>query len=188
MILSDVDIHKAINENRIKVTPLNASNIHAAGIDLTLGDKIKVFDSTNIEIIDPLAPNTYSLTKTIEVPQGKFLILHPNSFVLGITDEWIEMPDDIVGRIEGRSSFGRLGLSIHITAGFIDPGFRGKLTLEIKNQNRIPIKLYTGMRVCQIAFMMLSSPAMVPYYKKHDSKYLNQDEPRESQIYQELAS
>ena len=128
------------------------------------------------------------MTKKVRVEKGSSFVLQPKQFILGVTLEEIEVPDDIGARIEGRSSWGRLGIIIHSTAGYIDPGFRGRLTLEISNIGMLPVLLYPKMRICQIAFESLSSPAKIPYYKKKDVKYFGDTEPQESRIHKDLES
>ncbi len=187
MILSDRDIKKAIKEGRIAVTsPENdhEKNIHASSMDLRLGKWFKVYEHSKFPVLDPLKMDSFAgLTKLVEItnPEEPFIV-HPGDFVLGVTLESVKLGDDIVARVEGRSSIGRLGIIIHSTAGFIDAGFEGTVTLEITNINRMPVALYPGMRVCQLAFEEMSSPAEVPYNKKASSKYQGQTLPEESRL------
>lgn len=125
------------------------------------------------------------ITRLIEVPEGETFIVQPGEFALGVTLEKVHIPDDMVARVEGRSSLGRLGIIIHSTAGFVDAGFTGTITLEITNINRMPVALHPGMRVCQLAFETMSSAALVPYSQKQTSKYQDQVLPQESKIHQD---
>ncbi|EKD93181.1 MAG: hypothetical protein ACD_28C00216G0003 [uncultured bacterium] len=187
MILSDRDIKAYIASGAIGVTsPDNdhMQNIHASSMDFRLGRFFKVYDHASQAILDPSDPETFKdVTKLIEISEpGRPFIVQPHEFVLGVTLETIKLPDDLVARVEGRSSLGRLGIIVHSTAGYVDPGFEGTITLEITNINRMPIALYPGMRVCQFAFETMSSAAEVPYYKKSHSKYQGQSLPEESRI------
>ncbi len=186
MILSDRDIIAAIQAGRVKVTstdPAYVPHIHASSMDFRLGNVFKLYEHSKFAILDPKKPETFQgNTRTIEVVQGDSFIVQPGEFVLGVTEETLTVPDDLVARVEGRSSLGRLGIIIHSTAGFVDPGFSGTITLEISNLNRLPVALYPGMRVCQIAFEQMSSPAAVPYYRKPGSKYQGQVLPEESRL------
>lgn len=187
MILSDRDIKKQIEEGRIAVdSPLDdhIQNIHASSMDMRLGKFFKVYEHSKFPVLDPVMTDSFKdRTKLIEISEpGIPFIVHPGDFVLGVTIEKIKLPDNIVARVEGRSSLGRLGIIIHSTAGFIDAGFEGTITLEITNINRMPVALYPGMRVCQLAFEEMSSPADVPYNMKKSAKYQNQELPEESRI------
>lgn len=189
MILSDKDIKKLFQEGKIKIAPEPNWDIQLgpASVDFRLGEEFRVFNHSSSPHIDPLKEETFhNLTEKVKVPKGSSFVLHPRQFILGVTFEEIELPDDIGARIEGRSSWGRLGIVIHSTAGYIDPGFRGRLTLEISNIGMVPVLLYPGMRLCQIAFEALSSPAEKPYYKKKDVKYFGDTEPQESRIHKDL--
>jgi len=187
MILSDRDIKKSLKEGRIAVTSPeqdHEKNIHASSMDLRLGKWFKVYEHSKFPVLDPLKMDSFAgLTKLVEItnPEEPFIV-HPGDFVLGVTMESVKLADDIVARVEGRSSLGRLGIIIHSTAGFIDAGFEGTITLEITNINRMPVALYPGMRVCQLAFEEMSSPAEVPYNKKASSKYQGQTLPEESRL------
>lgn len=187
MILSDRDIKKAIRSGRIAVTSPeqdHEKNIHASSMDLRLGKYFKVYEHSKFPVLDPLKMPTFKgLTKLVEItnPDEPFIV-HPGDFILGVTMESVKLGDDIVARVEGRSSLGRLGIIIHSTAGFIDAGFEGTVTLEITNINRMPVALYPGMRVCQLAFEEMTSPAEVPYNKKASSKYQGQTLPEESRL------
>lgn len=186
MILSDKDIRKAIEDGRVKIEsgqPEMFFHIHASSMDLRLGNVFKLYEHSKFAILDPKQPETFQgNTRTITVPEGDSFIVQPGEFVLGVTMEKITVPDDLVVRVEGRSSLGRLGIIVHSTAGFVDPGFSGTITLEISNLNRLPVALYPGMRVCQLAFEEMSSPAETPYNKKPHSKYAGQILPEESRL------
>ncbi|MBP9850549.1 MAG: dCTP deaminase [Candidatus Peribacteraceae bacterium] len=186
MILSDRDIKKAIESGRVKIESNQSelfSHIHASSMDLRLGNVFKVYEHSKYAVLDPKNPKTFAQNmRIITIPDGEPFIVQPGEFILGVTQEKITVPDDLVVRVEGRSSLGRLGIIVHSTAGFVDPGFVGTITLEISNLNRLPVALYPGMRVCQLAFEMMSSPAETPYNMKPHSKYQNQVLPEESRL------
>lgn len=189
MILSDRDIIARMRQGDIQVTsPENdhMANVHASSLDLRLGRFFKIYNHAQFPVLDPMRPECFDgVTKLVELPEdGKTaFIVQPGEFVLGVTLEKIKIADDLVARVEGRSSLGRLGIIVHSTAGFIDAGFEGTITLEMTNINRMPVALYPGMRVCQLAFEMMSSKADVPYHKKPHSKYQGQVLPEESRVY-----
>lgn len=187
MVLSDSDIKKYIKEGKIKITPLPefSQALGSSSLDLRLGNSFRVFNHSTIPVIDPFK-DLGSITTEVKVSENKSFILHPHEFVLAVTKERIELPANISGRLEGRSSLGRLGIVIHSTAGSIDAGFRGRLTLELANMGRIPVMLYPGMRICAVAFEILSTPAEKPYYARKSAKYLNQTKPGESKLKEEL--
>lgn len=190
MILSDRDIKAAIISGRVKVDSPQSElfqHIHASSMDLRLGNVFKVYEHSKYALLDPKNPMTFAKNmRIITVPDNEPFIIQPGEFVLGVTQEVVSIPDDLVVRVEGRSSLGRLGIIVHSTAGFVDPGFSGTITLEISNLNRLPIALYPGMRVCQIAFEAMSSPAETPYHKKKGSKYQGQVLPEESRLSTDL--
>lgn len=188
MILSDRDIQKAIKSKRIKISPQPdfAAQLGSCALDLQLGNVYRVFDHSRTPYIDPQNPKTLKdITTEIKVGRGEAFTLHPGEFILAVTEEYIEMPDDLAGRLEGRSSIGRLGVVVHSTAATIDAGFRGNITLELANMGRIPVMLYPGMRICSISFEELTSPAAIPYYRKKSAKYAGQKSPEASKIAQE---
>jgi dCTP deaminase len=158
-VLSDGTIRRLAEEGRIVIDPWNPDLVQPASVDLTLGDSFRVFHNHRTSAIDLRDPPT-NLTEEVT---GEMFVIHPGEFVLGVTREYVELPDDIVARIEGKSSLGRLGLIVHATAGFVDPGFKGTLTLEITNLTRVPIKLYPGLLIAQLSFMTLDAPAERPY-------------------------
>ncbi len=185
MILSDRDIRKAIVEGKIKISPKPdfATQLGSCALDLRLGNVYRVFDHSRTPYIDPQNPKTLKdVTTEIVVRDGEAFTLHPGEFILAATHEHVEMPDDLAGRLEGRSSIGRLGVVVHSTAATVDAGFRGNITLELANMGRIPVMLYPGMRICSISFEQLSSRAAVPYYKKKSAKYAGQKKPETSRI------
>lgn len=187
MILSDRDIRKKIESGDIVVTSSDGhhvKNINASSLDLRLGHFFKIYNHSRQAILDPLDKESFNdVTKLIRIAQkGEPFIVQPGEFILGVTMERIKIADDLVARVEGRSSLGRLGIIVHSTAGFIDAGFEGTITLEITNINRMPVALYPGMRVCQLAFQVMSSKAEIPYSKKKTSKYQGQNLPQESRI------
>jgi dCTP deaminase len=161
-VLSDGTIRRLVEEGRIKIEPWDPGRVQPASVDVLLGHTFRVFHNHRAAAIDLRDPPT-RLTEQVEVSDGEAFVIHPGEFVLGRTLEWVELPDDVVSRIEGKSSVGRLGLIVHATAGFIDPGFQGSLTLEITNLTRIPIKLYPGLPIAQLSFMALDRPAERPY-------------------------
>lgn len=181
MILSDSDIKKYIKEEKIKITPKPdfKEALGSNSLDLRLGNKFRVFNHSAVAVIDT---KVKSESITTEEKVDSYFILHPSEFVLAVTKEHIELPDNICARLEGRSSLGRLGIVIHSTAGSINAGFKGTLTLELANMGRIPVKLYTGMRICALSFEQLTTPSQTPYYKRKGAKYLNQKGPGESKL------
>jgi len=161
-VLSDGTIRRLVEQGRIVIEPWHPELVQPASVDLKLGDTFRVFHNHRTAAIDLREPPT-NLTEEIPVAEGEAFVIHPGEFALGRTQEWVELPDDIVARIEGKSSLGRLGLIVHATAGFVDPGFKGTLTLEITNLTRVPIKLYPGLLIAQLSFMGLDAPAERPY-------------------------
>jgi dCTP deaminase len=161
-VLSDGTIRRLVDEGKIVLEPWDPGLVQPASVDLRLGDSFRVFHNHRAEAIDLREPPT-NLTEEVVIDEGMAFVIHPGEFVLGRTLERVELPDDIVARIEGKSSIGRLGLIVHATAGFVDPGFQGTLTLEITNLTRIPIKLYAGLPIAQLSFMTLDAPAQTPY-------------------------
>ena len=161
-VLSDGTIVELLQAGRIKIDPWTPEMVQPASIDLRLGDSFRVFHNHRISSIDLRNPPT-NLTEEVVVPDGEPFVIHPGEFCLGRTLEWVELPDDIVARIEGKSSLGRLGLIVHATAGFCDPGWKGTLTLELNNLTRVPIKLWPGLPIAQLSFMTLDRAAQKPY-------------------------
>jgi dCTP deaminase len=161
-VLSDGTIMRLVQEGRIGIDPWDPALVQPASVDLRLGDSFRVFHNHRATAIDLRRPPE-NLTEEVLVPQGESFVIHPGEFCLGRTLEWVELPDDVVARIEGKSSLGRLGLIVHATAGFCDPGWKGTLTLELNNLTRVPIILHPGLEIAQLSFMMLDRPAQRPY-------------------------
>ncbi len=185
MILSDKHIFEKIDAGEIIIDSPDTnwrSQIHASSMDLRLGKYFKVYKHQEIALLDPKKMNEEPLTNLYERDENTPFIVHPGDFILGVTSEVITLPNDLVARVEGRSSLGRLGIVVHSTAGFVDAGFKGTITLEISNLNNVPVALYPGMRICQLAFENMSSEALVPYGEKKCSKYQNQILPEESRV------
>jgi len=179
-VLSDGTISRLVGEGRIRIDPWDEGLVQPASVDLRLGDSFRVFHNFRTSAIDLRDPPT-NLTEQVTVQDGEPFIIHPGEFCLGRTLEYVELPDDIVARIEGKSSLGRLGLIVHATAGFCDPGWRGTLTLELNNLTRVPIKLYPGLPIAQLSFMTLDAPALRPYgHAELGSHYQGQIEATES--------
>ena len=162
MTLSDGTIRRLVDEGRIVISPWNQDLVQPASVDLRLGDSFRVFHNHKADAIDLRDPPT-NLTEEVTISNGSPFIIHPGEFCLGRTLEWVELPDDILARVEGKSSLGRLGLIVHATAGFVDPGWKGTLTLEFANLTRIPIKLYAGLPIAQLSFMQMDTAAERPY-------------------------
>ena len=162
MLLSDRDIRSEVDLGRVGLHPYDASMIQPSSIDVRLDRMFRVFENHRYPHIDP-AEEQSELTREVEPVRDEPFILHPGEFVLGSTYERVSLPDDIAARLEGKSSLGRLGLLTHSTAGFIDPGFTGHVTLELSNVATLPIKLYPGMKIGQLCFFRLSSPSEHPY-------------------------
>ncbi len=161
-VLSDGTIRELVNQGRISIEPWDPELVQPASVDLRLGDSFRVFHNHRAPAIDLRDPPG-NLTEEVFVRSDDSFVIHPGEFCLGRTLEWVELPDDIVARIEGKSSLGRLGLIVHATAGFCDPGWRGTLTLELNNLTRVPIKLYPGLLIAQLSFMTLDRSARRPY-------------------------
>jgi dCTP deaminase len=161
-VLSDGTIAELVRAGRIKLEPWDPSMVQPASVDVRLGDSFRVFHNHRTAAIDLRDPPG-NLTEEVIVAEGESFVIHPGEFCLGRTLEWVELPDDIVARVEGKSSLGRLGLIVHATAGFCDPGWKGTLTLEFNNLTRVPIKLYPGLPIAQLSFMTLDRPALRPY-------------------------
>lgn len=186
MIFSDRDIKTAVEAGRIGIDPYVSAHVQPSSVDLRVDRVFRVFENHRYPLIDP---KTYQpdLTKEMAVePDGRF-VLHPGEFVLGATFERIRLADDIVARLEGKSSLGRIGLLIHSTAGFVDPGFDGYLTLELANVANLPIAIYPGMLIGQVSFYQLSSPAEHPYGSDAaGSKYQGQRGPTASRVHEDF--
>src|ERR1035437_324527 len=188
MVLSDRDLKIALKNGKIKITPVPdlKTQLGSCSIDLRLGNVFRIFESGVHGVIDTQKNVAKEFTKEIIVKKGSAFIMQPGDFVLGTTIEDVEIPDDLVGGLEGRSSIGRLGIIVHSTAATIDAGWRGHITLELANIGKLPVALYPEMRICSISFEQLSSPAEVPYHKKKSAKYVGQVGPGESKIDEEV--
>ena len=188
MVLSDRDIKKAIKEKKIVITPKPDFKVQlgSCSIDLRLGNVFRIFEYSKNPYIDP-SKKDYSneITKEVTIKNGEKFIIQPGDFVLAVTLEKVKIAPDLMGRLEGRSSLGRLGLVVHSTASIFDPGWDGKPVLELGNLGRMAISLTCGMRICAMTFEQLSSPSEVPYAKKKLAKYKIQNGPNESRIHQE---
>lgn len=185
-VLSDRDIRAAVQAGRIRIDPWDAACLQPSSVDLHLDRDFRVFRNNRYPYIDVRQPQP-DLTDMVTIAEDEPFILHPGEFVLGQTLEWVEVPDDLVARIEGKSSMGRLGLLIHSTAGYVDPGWKGNLTLELSDVANLPIALYFGMRIGQISFYQMSSPVERPYGSKElGSKYQGQSTPTESASYRDF--
>ncbi len=183
MLLSDRDILAEIHDKRIVVDPYDESMVQPSSIDFRLDRYFRVFENHRYPHIDPAADQS-DLTRMVEPVGEEPFILHPGEFVLGSTLEVVTLPDDLAARVEGKSSLGRLGLLTHATAGFVDPGFSGHVTLELANVATLPIKLYPGMKIGQLCFFRLTSPAEHPYGSaKYGSRYQGQRGPTPSRSF-----
>lgn len=188
MILSDRDILERLRKGDIVISPEPdmQTQLQPASLDLRLGYDFQTFNYTRQALIDPADPATFEqLTTLTQLEDGERFLVHPGEFVLATSLERVEIPGDLIARLEGRSSIGRLGIVIHSTAGYIDPGFKGKITLEISNLGRIAVALYPRMRICQIAFEEMSSPVTSGYGERHGAKYQGQDAATASKLFQD---
>jgi dCTP deaminase len=184
MVLSDRTIREEIEAGRLAFEPYDASMVQPSSVDVRVDGKFRVFHNGRYPFIDVRQPMD-DLTELVEVAEDEPFILHPGEFVLGQTLEQVTLPDDLVARLEGKSSLGRLGLLIHSTAGFVDSGFSGNLTLELSNVATLPITIYYGMPIGQISFMRMDGPVERPYGSRENrSKYQGQAEPTASRFYE----
>ena len=187
MILSDIDIRKELASGRIEIEPFDEACIQPSSVDLHVDAQFRVFANSRYPYIDVKAPMP-DLTELVTMGPDEPFILHPGEFVLGSTLERVRLPDDMVARLEGKSSLGRLGLLIHSTAGYVDPGWDGYLTLELSNVANLPITIYPGMKIGQISFFRLTTAAEMPYGSKGTrSKYQGQRGPTASRFFEEFA-
>ena len=188
MVLSDRDIKKAIKNGRIKITPKidEKTQLGSCSVDLRLGNNFRIFNYSRYPYIDPFNKKYLQrISKEIKIKNHKPFVLQPNDFVLATTIETLAISDDILARLEGRSSLGRLGIIVHSTASIFDPGWRGKIVMELGNMGRMAVALHPGMRICALTFEQLTSPVETPYYKKKSAKYVGQKEPLASKIAEE---
>jgi len=183
VLLSDRDIRAELASGRVVLEPFEEAMVQPSSVDVRIDKFFRVFENHRYPHIDP-AEEQPELTRQVEPVEGEPFILHPGEFVLASTYEVVTLPDDIAGRLEGKSSLGRLGLLTHSTAGFIDPGFSGHVTLELSNVANLPIMLYPGMKIGQLCLFRLSSPAEHPYgSEKYGSRYQGQRGPTPSRSY-----
>lgn len=188
MILSDREIKAALRTRLIVVKPKPdlGEQLGSCSLDLRLGYHFRIFLHQRRTFVDPFdSTTTENMTEEITISRKEPYVLQPKEFVLASTLEWVEMPDSVSARIDGRSSLGRLGLIVHSTAGHIDAGFKGTITMEMTNFGSLPILLYPKMRICQLVFEQLSSPAEQPYSKKPGAKYHSKSTPAETAMAQE---
>ena len=188
MILSDGDILRAIEAGRIKIDPLPdfEKQLGSVSVDFRLGHTFMVFEHSRHSFIDPREPKSIGdAMRTIVVEEGDRFIMQPGDFALASTIESLELPDDLLGRLEGRSSIARLGITVHSTAAVFEPGWVGTATMELSNLGRMPVALYPGMRICAFSFETVSSPVRTPYRNKRNNKYAGQQTPRASQLSEE---
>jgi len=183
VLLSDRDILVQIKAGRVACEPFHEAMIQPSSVDVRLDKFFRVFENHKYSVIDPSIEQP-ELTREVIAEGDEAFILHPGEFVLASTYEVITLPDDIAGRLEGKSSLGRLGLLTHSTAGFIDPGFSGHITLELSNVANLPVKLFPGMKIGQLCLIKLSSPAEHPYgSEKYGSRYQGQRGPTASRSF-----
>lgn len=188
MVLSDKDIKKAINQKRVVITPVPdlKTQLGSCSLDLRLGNVFRVFDHSKYPYIDPHKKDySNEITREITLSDGEQFIMQPGDFVLAVTLERVKIADDLMGRLEGRSSLGRLGIVVHSTASIFDPGWDGKCVLELGNMGRMAVALTVGMRICAMTFEELSSPSEIPYSQKNHAKYKIQENVQESRIHEE---
>lgn len=187
VILSDRSIGEELDAGRVIIEPLDRSHIQPSSVDLRLDHRFLVFRNHTMPVID-VKKDLSELTEPLEASDERPFILHPGEFVLGSTLERVVLPDNLVARLEGKSSLGRLGLLIHSTAGFVDAGFDGQITLELSNVANLPITLYPGMKIGQISFMRMTTPASNPYGSGSlGSKYQGQQGPKPSRYWENFA-
>lgn len=183
LLLSDRDIKKQISQGRVALEPFDPAMVQPSSVDVRLDKFFRLFDNHKYPYIDP-ASDQPELTRLVEVEKGNSFILHPGEFVLASTYEQVTLPNDVAARLEGKSSLGRLGLLTHSTAGFIDPGFTGHVTLELSNVATLPILLWPGMKIGQMCFFQLSSEAERPYGSaEYGSRYQGQRGPTASRSF-----
>lgn len=191
MILSDGDIRDALSSGRIRLTPQPDLDRHlgSCSIDCRLGTTFMVFEYSRFSYIDPRQPQSIGeAMRTIEIQEGDAFMMQPGEFALASTMESLELPDDLLARLEGRSSIARLGITVHSTAAVFEPGWSGTATMELSNLGRMAVALYPGMRICSFTFQQLLNPAQVPYSRKANAKYAGQLNPRASRLAEEAAA
>ncbi|MBL7147572.1 MAG: dCTP deaminase [Nanoarchaeota archaeon] len=184
VVLCDKDIKRYFEEGKLIVRDHNGK-IDACSIDLRLSNKFRFFKKSNVTHIDVKEIDMDKLMEFKESKEGEPVVIHPRDLIIGSTIEHVELPDDLVGTLDGRSSLGRLGIVVHSTANSIDPGFKGNITLEMSNINSVPVRLWPGMRICRLTFTKLSDKCEVPYYKKEDALYKDSKGPVGTKIHLE---
>ena len=184
MILSDRDIREHMKSGRLIIEGFVEEKMQPAWVDLSLGNEFRMFRIASKPFIDVRNPHDHTELFTVE--ENDQFIIHPREFILGQTKERISLPDDLAAYVDGRSSLGRIGIVVHVTAGFVNPGFAGRLVLEMTNVGKMPVAIYPGMSICKLVFFKLTSPSEVPYNKKKDAKYMNQESVGGSQLYKEF--
>jgi len=188
VVLSDRDIRKALDAGRVRIDPFPdlGKQLGSVSVDFRLGTTFMVFEHSRFSYIDPRHPQSIGdAMRTIEVPPDEPFIMQPGDFALASTMESLELPDDLLGRLEGRSSIARLGITVHSTAAVFEPGWIGTATMELSNLGRMAVALYPGMRICAFSFETVSSPVTTPYRNKLNNKYAGQVTPRASQLSEE---
>lgn len=188
MVLSDRDIRTALEQGRIKITPSPDldKQLGSISVDFRLGNTFMVFEHSKFSYIDPRQPQSIGdAMRTITVEDDDAFIMQPGDFALASTKEILELPDNLLGRLEGRSSIARLGITVHSTAALFEPGWVGTATMELSNLGRMAVALYPGMRICAFSFQQVSSPVTIPYRDKIGNKYAGQIDPRASQLSEE---
>lgn len=188
MVLSDLDIKRYLEAGKIRISPaLPPEQFGSCSVDFRLGHEFSIFEHSRHPYIDLREKiEIKDIMRTVTVPDGEPFVMQPHEFALAITEESLELDDDVLGRLEGRSSLGRIGIIVHGTAGLFDPGWRGKATLELSNLGRMPVALYPGMRICSFTFEQVSTAVSVPYYKKPGNKYAGQTKPLASKLVGEI--
>lgn len=188
MVLSDVDIKRYIQQGKIRISPdLPPEQFGSCSVDFRLGNEFSIFEHSRHAYIDLRDRKALEdIMRSVHVKDGEPFVLQPREFALAITQESLELDDDVLGRLEGRSSLGRIGIIVHGTAGLFDPGWSGRATLELSNLGIMPVALYPGMRICSFTFEQLSTPSSMPYRKKPDNKYAGQDRPLASRLTREV--
>ena len=187
MVLSDKTIKEELAKGRIVIDPLGEGCIQPASVDVHLGSEVLIFRNSKAAYID-IRQDLSGLTEVVEIEEDNPFILHPGEFILGSTVENIELPDDLVARLEGKSSLGRIGLLIHSTAGYVDPGWKGRLTLELSNVANLPVTLYKDMKIGQLSYLRLTTKVDNPYGSENlNSKYQGQTGAMGSQIFKDFA-
>jgi dCTP deaminase len=188
MVLSDVDIKRYIQQGKIRVSPeLPHEQFGSCSVDFKVGNEFSIFEHSRHAFIDLRDRRALEdIMRTVHVKDGEPFVLQPREFALAITQECLELDDDVLGRLEGRSSLGRIGIIVHGTAGLFDPGWSGRATLELSNLGIMPVALYPGMRICSFTFEQLTTPSSMPYRKKPGNKYAGQDRPLASRLTREV--